>query len=267
MRTKLALIVVCILGLSGCASGPTLGELRANVRSATFVQQGKEPARLGFGVVDTASWWAANGDAVGSQTGGWIWSTIAQGSRDEELKRAPTVAEIMTYLFDKHPIANEAIPGIMPALAHAWGVPYAPEQLRVVAPDGVKEDEHGYLSGMEADTDLVLVARMPMLQLTEKITMGAAFRAGFSFGTHTKEVTAESMLAFRAYRREPETGRYKNVWDRFCLMNNMQMETAYPFPEVVVSREKAKTLWDEATPRLISLCSGVLQHWAREKAS
>lgn len=267
MRSKLVVAVVFILALSGCASGPTLGELRENARTATFIQEGTEPARLKFGVVDTASWWAANGDAVGAQTGGWIWSTIAQSSRDEEQKRAPTVAEIMNYLFNKHPIANEAIRGVMPTLAHAWGVPYVQEQLRVVEMGGVKEDDKGYLIGVEAETDLVLVTWMPMLQLTEKVTMGAAFRAGFSFGTHTKEVTAESMLAFRAYRREPDTGRYKNIWDRFCLMNNMQMETAYPFPEVVVSQEKAKSLWDEATPRLVSFCGEVLQHWAREKAS
>lgn len=113
--------------------------------------------------------------------------------------RIPTVKEIMNYLFNKHPIANEAMSGAMPALAQAWGVRYTPSQLKVVEKGGVKEEENGYPTGIEADTDLVL-----------------------------------------------ETGRYKNIWDRFCLMNTMQMETAYPFPEVVVSQEKAKALLDEA---------------------
>lgn len=264
MNRKLLLLIATLIELSGCASGPTLSELRKDATTATFVQHGREPANMGLGVVDTASWWAANGGSVASSTGGLAWYSVAAAAQTVKDKRAPTSAEIIEYLYNGHPMADQAVAGVMPDFARAWGVPYDQKNQRFIARGTSLEDKDGYLTAFAPTTDLVLVAWLASVQLTEKITMGAAFKAGFTLGTGTKDVTAQTILGFRAYRREVATGRYKNVWTFPCQLTNMDMETAYPFPELVVSRDKAKTLWDEATPRMIKKCNSVLQYLGKE---
>lgn len=262
MHARIVALVAILIGLSGCASGPPLSELRKDIKDVTFVQYGTKPAKLGLGVVDTASWWAANGSQVGMQTGGWVWHSIAAASESEVTSRAPTTTEIMKFLYDDHPIASDAVTAVMPDFGRAWGVPYDPAKLQVIDNLAPLTDADDYLVAFKPDTDLVLVAWMANLQVTEKITMGAAFKAGFTLGMHTKDVTAETILAFNAFRREADTGRHKRVWAYGCQLSNMDMDTTYPFPELVVSKEKAKSLWDEASPKLVDHCSQVLQHVA-----
>jgi len=55
---RICFVSIALAVLAGCASGPTLSELRADVKSATFVQHGAEPLNYKFGVVDGASFWA-----------------------------------------------------------------------------------------------------------------------------------------------------------------------------------------------------------------
>jgi hypothetical protein len=264
MFQKLLVLITIVTALSGCASGPPLSELRKEIKTTTFVQHGREPADLRFGVVDTASWWATNGANVAMNTGGLAWYAVGSAAQSVKDGQMPSDVKIMTYLYDGYPMADQAVAGIMPELARAWRVPYDHKNFQLVEKGTPLEDKDGYLTALKPTTDLVLVAWLARVSLTEKITMGAAFKAGFSLGTSTKDVTAETVIGLRAYRREPATGRYKNVWSQPCVMTNMEMEKSYPFPELVTSREKAKTLWEEATPKIITQCKKALEYFGKD---
>jgi hypothetical protein len=261
---SLIVAATALLGLAGCASGPSISEIRPQVKSVTYVQNGREPLDMSFGVVDANSFWAAHGSDVGVQTGGWMWHVIGASASSEELQRAPTNAEIMAHLYNHHPMADQAVKAVMPEIAHAWGFTYDPNRLQIIDPPSKPvEDKDGYLLALKPTTDLVLVAWINSLALTEKVTMGAALAAGFTLGMNTKNVTAESYLWMRAYQRQAD-GRYKRVWTNGCGVMNMNMEVSYPFPELVQSKEKAKTLWDDATPRIIENCKSMLRLQAKQ---
>lgn len=253
-------VAALVVWLAGCASAPSISELRQDVHSVTFVQYGKQPLVMSFGVVDTASFWATYGSGVAAQTGGGAaWHGLESSGRATTAKRAPTAAETMRYLYNNHPMAHQALTAVMPEFARAWGVAYDAKRLQVIEPNRPFEDQDGYLTGFVPTTDLVLAAWVNNLQLTEKLSLGSALAAGFTLGTNTKKVTAESYLWLRAYRRDPASGRYKRVWGDGCGVLNTQMTVSYPFPEIVQSRDKAKQLWDEAAPKLIENCKLRLQ--------
>jgi hypothetical protein len=92
-------ILASVAILSGCAGGLKVTELRKDIKTVTFVQHGTKPRTMGLGVVDTASWWAANGADIGLRTGGTLWYALAGAGRSEQALRAPTALEIMKYLY------------------------------------------------------------------------------------------------------------------------------------------------------------------------
>ncbi len=254
---KFALLLPALLALAACATGsPSISELRANARSATFVQHGHEPVRYGFGVVDTSSFWAAYGSGVSSQLGGGaLWRDLEQGGKAEAEKRAPTAAEVMRWLYNKHPLVDRTGAALLPKLAAVWGVTYDPAKLHILG-NGISpvEDKDGNFIAFKPNTDLVIFYEANNLLLTERFTMGNALLAGVTFGTSTKNVTAQLELSYKTYRRDPATGKYKRIWLGGCGLHTMYMTTDFPFPEVIKSQAKAKQLWDEAATRTVELC-------------
>lgn len=264
MKNGISFFALALL-LAGCATGPSLSELRGDVRSATFVQQGREPVQLGFGVVDTASFWATYGSGVSSQLGGgYVWRDLEQGGQADVDKRAPTAAEVMRWLYNKHPFVDQTSAALMPKLAALWGVPYDPAKLRVVDLR-VVENQDGNFTAFAPTTDLVIVYSVHSLRLTERFTVGNALLAGVTFGTNTKNVTAELDLFYKAYKRDPASGGHKRVWLGGCGLHSMYMTTDFPFPEVVKSQEKAKQLWDEASVKTVELCAKHLGNLAESE--
>ncbi len=258
MKKYISLLPV-LLALTACAtSSPSISELRANARSATFVQHGHEPVRYGFGVVDTSSFWAAYGSGVSSQLGGGtLWEGLAADGRAEGQKRAPTVAEVMRWLYNKHPLVDRTGAALMPKLATVWGVAYNPAKLLILGNEiKAVEDQEGNFIAFRPDTDLVILYEVNNLLLTERFTMGNALLAGVTFGTNTKNVTACSSW------RDPASGQYKRIWLSGCGLHTMYMTTDFPFPEVIKSQAKAKQLWDEATSKTVEICSGHLTNLA-----
>lgn len=262
---KTVLLLPALLALTACAtSGPSISELRANARSATFVQHGHEPVRYGFGVVDTSSFWAAYGSGVSSQLGGGtLWEGLAADGRAEGQKRAPTVAEVMRWLYNKHPLVDRTGAALMPKLATVWGVTYNPAKLHILG-NGISavEDQEGNFIAFKPNTDLVILYEVNSLLLTERFTMGNALLAGVTFGTNTKNVTAQLELSYKTYRRDPASGQYKRVWLGGCGLHTMYMTTDFPFPEVIKSQAKAKQLWDEAATKTVELCGKHLTNLA-----
>jgi hypothetical protein len=259
---RIASASFAVLLLYGCGSTPPVSELRAGVKSATFVQHGTEPLSYSFGVVDTASFWAQHGSAVSANLGG---SLIAEGAaaagRDASARKAPTATQLMKALYGNHPLVSETSRKVMPELARLWGVPY--DQVRVVQPGAPFEDAQGKLLALRPTTDLVLTFAVVELTLTEKFSVGGALAAGFTMGTNTKNVAAQTMAVMRAYKRDPATGEYAKVWTQPCGGLAMYSKVAYPFPEVMKSREKAKELWDAAMPLTMESCTKILESLAK----
>jgi hypothetical protein len=260
---KLAIASLALL-LGGCASTPPVSDLRSGVRSATFIQYGSEPLAYKLGVVDTGSFWAQYGGGV---SGGFALvvageAAAAAGRADAE-KKAPEGERALKSLYQKHPMVNEVGRSVMPQLAQLWDVPYSPSQLRVVQPTTAPiEDEQGNLKGISAKTDLILLYSMTTLALTEKQTVGRAFTAGFTMGSNTKMVAADTYVVLRAYKPDG-AGGYRKVWSTLCTGPAMQSKVDYPFPEVMQSREKAKEIFDAAVPVTTESCSRVLQAQAK----
>lgn len=242
--------------LNGCASSPSVSELRAGVGSATFIQYGTEPLTYSFGVVDTASFWGTHGSAVSGNLGHSAIAEIAAAEgREETQKRAPAAAQAMKMLYGNHGLVSDVSGRVMPQLAQAWGVPYDPRQLRLMQPGKPIEDAQGNFIGPRANTDLVLVFAFNGLSLTEKFSAGGALAAGFTLGANTKNVAAETTVTLRAYKRDPASGQYKKVWTQLCQGMAMFSKVSYPFPEVMQSPEKARELWDAILPVTVESCS------------
>jgi hypothetical protein len=151
----------------------------------------------------------------------------------------------------------------MPKLASVWGVAYDPARLRVLGNEAKAiEDKDGNFVAFKPDTDLVIYYEVNNLQLTERFTVGNALLAGVTFGTNTKNVTAQLELVYKTYRRDPASGQYRRVWLGGCGLHTMYMTTDFPFPDVIKSQAKAKQLWDEAAARTIELCGKHLTNLA-----
>jgi hypothetical protein len=251
----ISISVFPLLLLGGCAGGASLQELRGDVKSATIVQHGKEPLRYTLGVVDTSSFWAAYGGGVSSQLGGGaVWQGLESSGKAEEMKRAPTVAEVMRNLYNNHPLVSQVSSALIPKYAAVWGQTYDPSRLRVVSSDTPVRDQNLNFVAFNPVTDLVLVFEVSELTLTERQTMGRALAAGFTLGTNTKSVSAQVTVWLEAYKRDAASGKYKRVWLSSCGADANSMPIDFPFPEVIKSRDKAKQLWDAATPLAIEKC-------------
>lgn len=258
MDKLIAATLVALLA-TGCAGGPSVSALREGASSATFVQYGKEPLSYSFGVVDTSSFWATYGSGVAAQTGGgMLWKGLEADGRTEVNKRAPTAAETMRWLYNKYPLVDQTAGAVMPRLASAWGVPYEAAKLRVFEQGTALEDKEGNFIAFRPVTDLVVVFSINSLTLTERFTMGNALMAGVTFGTSTKNVTAQVDARMSVYKRDAAKGSHQRVWQGACGVGTHSMDIDYPFSEVVKSREKAKTLWDAATPKAIESCTKYL---------
>jgi hypothetical protein len=260
--------------LAGCATGPTVSELRNDVRSATLVQHGTEPLNYKFGVVDGASFWAKAADSNATVAVPFGAGTVAAANvgiaaaaahgRAAVAERAPTVAEIMAGLFNRHPLVNDAGKALLPKLAQAWGVPYNARAVRIIPKDTKLEDESGHFLAFQPTTDVVLVFAVSELEITEKPTLGGALAAGFTAGFNAKDVSSQTSAALTAYKRDAASGQYRRVWTGGCMVHIFSMDVAFPFPELVKSPEKAKQLWDRTTPKLIENCSQYLEATAKQ---
>jgi hypothetical protein len=261
-------LAIVLATLGGCASGPTVKELRADVKSATFVQHGREPLNYKLGVVDGASFWAKGAESNASISVPWSAGTVAAANaavnvagaagKAVEANRAPTVAEMMSRLYNRHSMVNDAGHALMLKLAGIWGVSYDRARVRQVAADAKLENESGNFIAFQPTTDLVLVFAVSELGITERPSLGGGLAAVATAGFNAKQVTAETRATLTAYKHDPGSGQYRRVWSSRCGVPVLAMDVTYPFPELVQSPEKARRLWDAATPKLVEWCSRYL---------
>ena len=209
-----------------------------------------------LGVVDTSSFWATYGSGVSAQLGGgYLWQGLESSGKAEQAKRAPTASEMLRALYNNHPLVNQASAALLPKLAAVWGQSYDPSRLRFVEATKPIHDQKLNFTAFTPATDLVLVFEVNDLTLTERQTMGRALAAGFTMGTNTKNVSAQVTVWLEAYKRDAASGQYTRVWLGSCGADANSMPIDFPFPDVMKSREKAKQLWDAATPLTIEKCT------------
>lgn len=270
---RICFVSTALAVLTGCASGPTLSELRGDVKSATFVQHGAEPLNYKFGVVDGASFWAkaaesrttvsvpASAATVAAVNLGA--NAVAAHGRAVVAGREPTVPEIMSGLFNRHPMVNDAGRALMPKLAQTWAVAYNPKALRLLPKDTKLEDESGQFIAFQPTTDVVLVFAVRDLEITEKPSVGGLFAHAVTAGFNEKDVSSQAIAVLTAYKRDSVSGQHRRVWALGCGVMVLMMDVSYPFPELVKSPEKAKNLWDATTPKLVEYCSRDLEQTAK----
>lgn len=231
--------------LAGCATSPSVSELRSNAGRVDFVQIGEEPLVYSLGVVDATSFWAEYGDDVSANLGGSIvFSGVHADAAASERRRQPTEAEIMRALVDDYPMTANLTQALLPKVADKWGVRYEPAALQ--RGEGMTPAiADGYLHGYAGDADLVLAGYLWRFELTEKPTMGGALAAGFTLGMNTKKVTASLAWHTAAYQREAD-GRYKEVWRHVCWVPPVKNNVAVPFPELLDSPDRGRAIWADA---------------------
>ena len=257
MFRLIPLIIISSLFLGCAAAYKPVGELKKNVKSVAFIQETREPIHLNFGVVDTSSFWAAYGGGVSSNLGGSaLAESAAAGGQSDVMKRRAEERKIMLGLLDNNNLTSKMANYFMPLYAAKWGVPYKNKSLYVSK--NVIDQKDGYLQGMTSKADTLMVFRLASLQLTEKVTFGSALAAGFTLGTSEKDVTAEGMISFRVFQKEPQTGKFKLTRVDSCMIRNTSMDNSFPFKDVVKSKEKAKILWDEYMSKSKQICSDVI---------
>ena len=255
-----------VLLISGCASNaPLVSDLRSDVHSVTFVQLGSEPQNYSFGVVDTSSFWAAYGDGVSAQLGGGaLWTGLAADGRKQGMEEAPDNARLMRELYGTHPLMARVRAAVLPELGRLWSAPYDPDQLVIADRGDITFDQEGNLLGFNSDSDLVLMYGVSNVMLTERFSMGGALASGLTMGTNTKSVTTTATVRLQAYKRDPASDKYVNVWTLGCGANYTQMKKSYPFPEVVKAKEKVAELLDETSLISIDGCNKALARFNRQ---
>ncbi len=263
---KFIYLLVLAMLASGCATvTPPVSELRSDVNSVTFIQMGHEPLSFSFGVVDTSSFWAAYGDGVSSQLGGGtLWTGLAADGRRKGMEKAPDNATILKGLYGNHSLVTDVRDSVLPKLAGLWAVPYHPEELRILERDQITFDEQRNLVGFDSNSDLLLMYSVNNISLTERFSMGGALASGFTMGTNTKSVTTTAAVNLSAFKRDPASGTYTNIWTLGCGANYTQMKSSYPFSEAVQSAEKIASLLDETTSVSIDSCSKTITRFNKQ---
>ena len=252
--------------MSGCASvSPPISEMRGDVKNVSFVQLGSEPLSYSFGVTDTSSFWAAYGNGVAGQMGGGtLWTGLAADGQKKGLEKMPENARILRGLYDNHSLVPDIRENILPELAGLWSVQYRPGELQVYEKGDLRLDKEGNLVGFEGNSDLVLLYSVSNIMLTERFSMGGALAAGLTMGTHTKSVTTTASVRLEAYKRDPAINTYTKAWALGCGADYTQMKKAYPFPEVVKSKEKVAELLDETTQISINGCNKAISRLSQQ---
>ena len=257
------ILILAALNFVGCATvGKPVSELRQNVASTLFIQHGQKPLSFSTGVIDTSSFWGAYGDGVSTQTGGWLWSDLASSGRKETNEKRLTNAELVERLYADHQLTQTISDDVLPALSDFWGQQYSNSKRIIIDENSISIDPKSKIvSGLNADTDLVLMVNVRNIKLTERFSMGAALKSGFTLGTNKKSLTTEVTVVMHAFKSGQE-GEYKEVWSQPCGTNYTTMKTSYYMEELFASKAKMTEILDEATTQSIESCTNILSKLA-----
>jgi len=244
--------------VAGCASSPPVSKLREGVVKVEFIAHGNKPLSYSTGVIDASSFWAQYGGQVAGNLGGSaLVAGIAASSQDTQASKADQNAEMVRLLVGESDIATKINNALLPQLAATWHVPYDPNHATVMLSSLEVEPKSQLVAGLHTDAGLVLSAEVTNINLTERVSVGSAFKDSFTFGMGKKAVTTEVMVMLRAFKPQPD-GTIKQVWSQRCGTLAAGMKTAYHLNELQGSPEKMAEILTEATEKSLESCRRAL---------
>ena len=268
---KLPACAAVLAILCGCANVQkvNVSEITRDVKSVSFVQNGRQPGTLTIGAVDGTTSWSnaplygtpSNPNAKADVAGAallTLTSLVGKAIADADLAKDPQYYNrLLTQMVEGRELSFQAGQTLLPAMARAWGVPFEPARL-VLLPSA--QDLHGKESnrylGEDTGADLVLTFTLQQLLLSEKPS-ARGLKSLVSFGLYDKEVMPFFTGEFSAYRRLADGG-LERVWTTQC--RNTFLDA--PAEEWTVLRDdpqRAIPLLDKTLPRFIDGCSQIIQ--------
>jgi len=257
--------IALALSLNGCSSSPTISQLASGAKNVVLIQNGNKPFSFSTGVIDTASFWAKYGGSVGTQTGGTLWPILASEGQSSAYEKMDQNAKLVAALYGDSKMADNITSALLPLIAKAWGVPYeAQSVVRIRGSKLITDDQKTeYLNNFDTDADLVLIADVYNVNLTERYSVGGAVLSGVTFGLNEKSLTTEVHVVIEAFRRDPERSVYKQVWLLTCGAMYTNMNTAFPLKELTESHDKMNLVLKEAQDLSIDRCGSRLASVAK----
>jgi len=255
---KFFAVLISALIIAGCAGQP-VSQLRQGVQSAVLIQPSESPLSFSTGVIDASSFWAEYGGSVSSQTGGWLWSSMASAGQKEGKEKKLTNAQLVEALYADHTMVASVNKALTSELSKLWTPNSSLKTPQVVSRKNVSIDPNtSVLNGIDTDADLVLMLDVRNINLTERFSTAGAFAAGFTMGTNKKSLTIEVSVLMQAFKPDVN-GDYKSIWWIPCGANYATMDTSYYMDELMASKSKMTEILDEATQQSIDACTRLLK--------
>lgn len=121
------------------------------------------------------------------------------------------------------------------------------------------KNDQGQLTAFFPRTDLVLVYSVSNLGISERPTVGRALKHALMFGAGSRVVTARVYVNFLAFKRDPESKKYVQVWSRTCMVPTQKMHAEIRYDRLVQQPDQAKALWDDAAQVIVDECGKALE--------
>lgn len=264
LRRLLSCAAVALV--TACSTVPPVKveDVKRDVKTVTFVQNGKQPRHVSIGMVDGKTFWAGQsvvgvpanpGSRADVQMAGQatlvsaVGGLIAKAAIDNSPEQYQRVTE---HVGKSRELGLEAGRGVLPALGAAWGVPFDAARLVVldetIAILGLPDE----LADKGRGGDLLLVFTLNQVSFTEKLSMGAAFSSIAKLGLGSRDVTAVLIGELSVYRRQ-DTGTLNRVWAQQCRTNPFE-GPAVDWDAVSADPSLAKPVLDNSVAMLVAAC-------------
>jgi hypothetical protein len=233
-RWKAASGLLTVVLMSACATVPqtNVKEVTRDIKSVTFLQNGKHAKNVTIGAVDGKTFWAGQ-SVVGqpansaskadraaaaqvtavSAIGGLVASAAVEANKAEYLG-------VVTHAKERRELGLEAARAVMPAMAQMWGLRFDASRL-VVLSEIMDLADAGQRLAADPGGDLVLAFTLQSVNFTEKVSVSGALLGSWKLGLGSRSVTSEMSGLMSAYRRQAD-GSLKHVWSWGCKTNLLE---------------------------------------------
>lgn len=264
MKTKLFTLCMSVAPalLTGCATQPSISQLRQANGKVALVENGSQPLNFTAGVIDTSSFWGQYGGAI---VGGVAGAAIDEAGHQAAESKQDQNRKMVKTLYGDSTLATAVNDTLLSKLAVAWNVPFSPATVIKVSTDKPVQVDPSTksASSLNTDADMVLMTEVHNINLTERFSAGGALASGFTFGTNKKSLTTEVTVVMRALKKDAASGQYKEVWSRACGPNYTTMKTSYYLEDLAQDSSKMREVLDEATTQTLDYCTKAIDAAAK----
>lgn len=263
------------LALVGCATAPPMNagriaDIRAGVRSVSFVQNGVEPLTYGVGGLDGKSSWAgpqvyfqpgssAQADAQGAAAANLVFAiggAIARESMKDDPDQYP---RLLKGLIGERRFTSEIAPRVWPTFARAWQINYDPARVVVVPNEQAVSEKDDLYVGKDPGTDLVLMYSLDRFMLSEKPELSVLWKAIITAGMYDRPVVPYIQGRMSVYKRDAD-GQLRRIWNGICRDTDfLNADFAVQFPLLKAEPQRAGPMFDAAVEMAASTCSKALK--------